>query len=126
MYFLNYRKADVTILDASDVYTAGLRYNLIPFLSEVYNLGTSDYYVVAVARVEDPHTDLTYLKNKNTCHSGIFTAAGWVYPMAYLLKNFWMRGYGCNSIRAAAEYFGKSCIPGALSSEYNTGELVKM
>lgn len=49
------------------------------------------------------------------------TAAGWVIPMAYLMSNTWIRSYGCDSVRTAAEYFGKSCIPGALSSEYNTG-----
>ncbi|KAK2580797.1 hypothetical protein KPH14_011531 [Odynerus spinipes] len=113
--------ADVTVLDASDVYTAGLRFELIPFISEVYNLGTPEYYVVAVAKEEDDNTDLTYLKNKYTCHTGINTAAGWVYPLAYLLSNRWIRGYGCDSVRAAAEYFTKSCVPGALSSEYNTG-----
>lgn len=31
--------ADVMVLDASDVYTAGLRHDLIPIISEVYNLG---------------------------------------------------------------------------------------
>ncbi|XP_072759417.1 transferrin 2 [Anoplolepis gracilipes] len=113
--------ADVTVLDASDVYTAGLRFNLIPFISEVYNLGTPDYYVVAVAKEEDDNTDLTYLKNKYTCHTGINTAAGWVYPLAYLISNKWIRGYGCDSVRAAAEYFSKSCVPGALSTEYNIG-----
>lgn len=58
---------------------------------------------------------------KYTCHGGINTAAGWVYPMAFLISNGWIRPYGCNSVRAAAEYFTKSCIPGALSTEYNTG-----
>lgn len=113
-------QADVTVLDASDVYTAGLRFDLVPFISEVYNLPTPEYYVVVVAKESDPTTDITFLKNKSTCHPGIYTAAGWVYPMAYLLANGWMRGYGCDSIRAAAEYFSKSCVPGALSTEYNT------
>ncbi|XP_018373609.1 PREDICTED: melanotransferrin isoform X2 [Trachymyrmex cornetzi] len=113
--------ADVAVLDASDVYTAGLQFELIPFISEVYNLGTPDYYVVAVAKEEDDNTDLTYLKNKNTCHTGINMAAGWVYPLAYLISNKWIRGYGCDSVRAAAEYFSKSCVPGALSTEYNIG-----
>ncbi|XP_050449734.1 melanotransferrin [Cataglyphis hispanica] len=113
--------ADVAVLDAGDVYTAGLRFNLIPFISEVYNLGTPDYYVVAVAKEEDDNTDLTYLKNKYTCHTGINTAAGWIYPLAYLISNKWIRGYGCDSVRAAAEYFTKSCVPGALSTEYNIG-----
>lgn len=109
------------MLDTSDIYTAGLRFDLIPFISEVYNLPTPEYYVVAVAKEEDDSTDLTYLKNKYTCHTGINTAAGWVYPLAYLISNTWIRGYGCDSVRAAAEYFSKSCVPGALSTEYNTG-----
>lgn len=113
--------ADTIVLDAADVYTAGLKYDLIPFMSEVYNLGEPEYYVVAVAKVEDPSTELTYLKNKYTCHSGINTAAGWIYPMAYLISNGWIRPYGCDSMRAAAEYFTKSCIPGAISNEYNIG-----
>lgn len=113
--------ADVTVLDASDVYTAGLRHELIPIISEVYNLGEPEYYVVAVAKEEDPSTELTYLKGKYTCHPGINTAAGWVYPMAYLISNGWIRPYGCDSVRAAAEYFTKSCIPGAISNEYNIG-----
>lgn len=70
--------ADVTVFDASDVYTAGLRYDLIPIISEVYNLGEPEYYVVAIAKEEDPSTELTYLKGKYTCHPGINTAAGWV------------------------------------------------
>lgn len=111
----------MTILDASDVYTAGQRFELVPFVSEVYNLNEPAYYVVAVAREEDDSTDLTYLKNKYTCHPGINMAAGWVYPLAYLLSNSWIRGYGCDSVRAAAEYFTKSCVPGALSPEYNIG-----
>lgn len=113
--------ADVAVLDAGDVYTAGLSYNLIPFISEIYNLGSPEYYVIAVAKEEDPSTELTYLKGKNTCHPGIFTAAGWIIPMAFLLSNGWIRPYGCDSVRAAAEYFTKSCVPGALSTEYNTG-----
>ncbi|XP_024941714.1 melanotransferrin isoform X2 [Cephus cinctus] len=113
--------ADVVVLDAGDIYTAGLRYELIPFISEVYNLGTPDYYVVAVAKEEDDNTDLTYLKNKYSCHTGINTAAGWIYPLAYLISNGWIRSYGCDSVRAAAEYFTKSCVPGALSTEYNIG-----
>ncbi|XP_053683149.1 melanotransferrin isoform X3 [Sabethes cyaneus] len=121
MRHVNSGQADVVVLDASDVYTGGLKYDLLPFMSEIYDLGRPEYYVVAVAKEEDPDTELTYLKGKYTCHSGINTAAGWVYPMAYLISNGWMRPYGCDSIRAAAEYFTKSCVPGAISNEYNTG-----
>ncbi|KAG8237824.1 hypothetical protein J437_LFUL002433 [Ladona fulva] len=113
--------ADVAVLDAGDVYSAGLNYDLIPFIAEVYNLGAPEYYVVAVAKEEDPDTELTFLKGKNTCHSGIQLAAGWVIPMAFLISNGWIRSYGCDSIHAAAEYFTKSCVPGSLSPDYNTG-----
>ncbi|KAJ9586220.1 hypothetical protein L9F63_020129 [Diploptera punctata] len=113
--------ADVSVFDAGDVYTAGLKYDLIPFISEIYNLGQPEYYAVAVAKEEDPDTELTYLKGKYTCHTGINMGAGWIVPLAFLISNGWIRSYGCNSIRASAEYFSKSCVPGALSSEYNTG-----
>ena len=56
------RDADVAVLDAGDIYTAGLQYDEIPFIAEVYNLGVPEYYVVAVAKEEDPSTELTYLK----------------------------------------------------------------
>ncbi|XP_016994047.2 transferrin 2 [Drosophila takahashii] len=121
MQYIEAGKADISVFDAGDVYTGGLNYDLIPFMSEVYNLGEPEYYVVAVAKEEDPDTELTYLKGKNTCHTGINTAAGWTYPMALFISNGWIRPYGCDSVRAAAEYFTKSCVPGAISSEYNTG-----
>lgn len=58
------RNADVAVFDAGDIYTAGLYYDLIPFIAEVYNLGTPEFYVVAIAKEEDPSTELTYLKGK--------------------------------------------------------------
>ena len=64
--------ADVAMFDAGDVYSAGLNFELIPILSEVYNLGKPEYYVVAVAKARDPDTELIYLKEKNTCHTGNF------------------------------------------------------
>jgi Transferrin. len=54
----------VAVFDAGDVYTAGLKYDLIPFISEIYNLGHPEYYAVAVAKEEDPDTELTYLKGR--------------------------------------------------------------
>lgn len=121
MQWIQAGKADIAVFDAGDIYTGGLYYNLIPIMAEVYNLGQPEYYVVALAKEEDPDTELTYLKGKYTCHTGINMAAGWTYPMALLISNGWIRPYGCDSVRAAAEYFTKSCIPGAISNEYNTG-----
>ncbi|CAG0881773.1 unnamed protein product [Darwinula stevensoni] len=115
-------EADVAVVDAGDVYTAGKNYELIPVLVEQYNLDTPEYYAVAVTWEEDPDTDILYLKGRYTCHSGIMHAAGWVLPMAYLINNDRIRPYGCDSIRAAAEFFSKSCVPGVSSSDYNFGK----
>lgn len=56
------RNADVAVMDAGDIYTAGLHYDEIPFITEMYDLPEPEYYVVAVAKEEDPSTELTYLK----------------------------------------------------------------
>ncbi|CAG0918305.1 unnamed protein product, partial [Notodromas monacha] len=114
-------QADVVMLDAGDVYTAGYDYNLIPLMVEQYNLEDPEYYAVAVAKQKDPTTDLLYLKNRNTCHGGMMTGAGWVLPLAFLLNNKRMRGYDCDSPRAASEFFSKSCAPGATNRDYNNG-----
>lgn len=110
--------ADFALLDAADMLHAAHRHRLVPFMQEVYSSGNSWYYAVAVAKEQDPDTDLTYLRGKNTCHTGLGMAAGWLYPLAYLISNGWIRSYGCDGAHAAAEYFTKSCAPGALSTEY--------
>ena len=46
---------------------------------------------------------------------------GWSLPLAYLLNNNLIRSYECNSVRAASEYFSKSCVPGSLHREYRHG-----
>lgn len=56
------RNADVAVMDAGDIYTAGLHYDEIPIITEMYDLPEPEYYVVAVAKEEDPSTELTYLK----------------------------------------------------------------
>ncbi|CAL4059894.1 unnamed protein product, partial [Meganyctiphanes norvegica] len=114
-------EADVAVFEAGDIYTAGLKYNLVPFMGERYNLETLDFYVVAVSKEDDPDTDVLYLKGRNTCHPGVMHGAGWVIPMAYLIHNNLIRAYGCNSLRAASEYFTKACVPGALSNFYRHG-----
>jgi len=73
---------------------------------------------VAITRQSDKNTDLLYLKGKKSCHSGFGLAAGWVIPLSFLLSNARMRPYGCDSVRAASEFFQKSCIPGSLSREF--------
>ncbi|XP_047480252.1 melanotransferrin-like [Penaeus chinensis] len=112
------READVVVFEAGDIYSAGLNYELVPFMGEQYNLDTLEYYVVAVSKEDDPDTDVLYLKNKRTCHPAVMHGGGWVVPLAYLINNNLIRQYGCNSVRAASEYFEKSCAPGSLSRFY--------
>ena len=110
------KKADLTVLDAGDVYKAGSNFGLIPIVAEKYDLNDTSYYVVAVAKQSDPETDLFFLKGKTSCHTGYGTAAGWVIPLSFFLSNNRMRSYGCDSLLAASQYFQKSCVPGAMSN----------
>nr|XP_027202008.1 melanotransferrin-like [Dermatophagoides pteronyssinus] len=110
-------QADLTVLDAADIYMAGQQYNLEPIMAEQNNLNDS-YYSVAIAKKADLETDLLYLKGKQSCHSGYRTAAGWIIPMAFLLSNSRMRSYRCDPVKAASQFFSKSCIPGVLAPEY--------
>lgn len=115
---IRHGEADVTVLDAGDVYRAGWQFGLIPVMAEVYNLGTPHYYAVAVTKQRDNSSELIYLKTKRTCHTAVGQAAGWIIPMAWLIANERVRDYGCDSVRAAAEYFSKSCAPGAQSLQF--------
>ena len=118
MRLIRHGEADVSVMDAGDVYRAGWTYDLIPIMAEVYNLGGPFYYAVAVTKQRDNNTELIYLKNKRTCHTAVGHGGGWVIPMAWLLTNERVRDYGCDSLRAGAEYFSEACAPGALTAEY--------
>jgi hypothetical protein len=114
--------ADIVMLDAGDIYRAGRSFNLIPILAEKYNLNDTSFYAVAVAKQSDKDTDLLYLKGKRSCHTGFGESAGWVVPVSFLLANGRMRSYGsCNSAKAAAQFFEKSCAPGSLSKRFSHG-----
>ena len=112
------KKADITMLEAGDIYRAGEDYGLIPIMAEVYNLGTPDYYAVAVVKIRDNSSELIYLKRRNSCHTGVGQAAGWIIPMSWLISNERVRDYGCDSVRAASEYFQKGCAPGIRDKDY--------
>lgn len=112
--------ADLTVLDAGDIHKAGHLYKLVPIVAEKYNLEDTNYYAVAVTKQSDKDIDLLYLKGRRSCHSGYLNAAGWIMPINFLLTNNRMRSYGCNSVKAAAQFFQKSCAPGALSPYYST------
>ena len=55
--------ADIAVMEAGDVYSAGLHYGLVPIIAERYNLATTHYYVVAVSKEDDTTTDVVYLRS---------------------------------------------------------------
>lgn len=57
-----HREADISVFEAGDIYSAGLNYELVPFMGEQYNLEELEYYVVAVSKEDDPDTDVLYLR----------------------------------------------------------------
>uniref|UniRef100_A0A2R5L4H4 Putative transferrin 2 n=1 Tax=Ornithodoros turicata TaxID=34597 RepID=A0A2R5L4H4_9ACAR len=122
MHMINEALADLVMLEAGDIYRAGERFGLVPIIAEQYNLHEPFYYVVAVARQPDKETDLLYLKGKRSCHTGVNQAAGWIVPLSFLMSNERMRAYACDATRSAAEFFSKSCVPGALSREQVASE----
>jgi len=118
MKLIREKRADIVMLEAGDIYRAGKEFGLVPIMAEIYNLGTPDYYAVAVVKIRDNSSELIYLKKKNSCHTGLGQAAGWIIPMSWLIANERVRDYGCDSVRAAAEYFSKSCAPGVRNKDY--------
>lgn len=121
MQLIKNRDADLVVLDAADIYLAGVKFGLIPIVMENIDKYQPSYYSVAVAKKSDQSTDLFSLKGKLSCHSGFLKGAGWVMPMSFLLNNDRMRRYdNCDSARSAAEHFDKSCAPGVLSSVSST------
>lgn len=117
MQLIKNRDADLVVLDAADIFIAGVKFGLIPIVAEQFDMLGTNYYALAVAKTSDQTTDLFNLKGKLTCHSGYLKGAGWVMPMHLLSSNDRIRKYdNCNSARSAAEHFDKSCAPGALSS----------
>ncbi len=58
MNLIRHGEADVTVLDAGDIYRAGWQYGLIPIMAEIYNLGTPHMYAVAVTKQRDNSSEL--------------------------------------------------------------------
>ena len=71
MQMISRGQADVAMFEAGDIMRAGRRWGLVPIMAEVYNLGTPDYYAVAVVKIADNSSELIYLKRKNSCHTGL-------------------------------------------------------
>ena len=70
------------------------------------------YYGLAVVQ-KDASFNLTDLKGKKSCHTGVDKTVGWKIPVGYLLYTREMP-YIDNQYKSVADYFGESCAPGKI------------
>ncbi|XP_068724056.1 melanotransferrin-like [Montipora capricornis] len=122
---INNREADLITLDGGKVYDAGKTKDLIPIVSEEYEV---KYYGVAVVKKSNEGFNLMSLKGKKSCHTGARRTAGWRVPIGYMLRLKWIPAVQCgNNVNlsdflSAADFFSESCVPGVKT--YNTtGEI---
>ncbi|XP_072170261.1 melanotransferrin-like [Diadema setosum] len=111
-------RADLITLDGGDIYEAGKEYDLVPIVQEVYTKDT--YHGIAVVRAIDTHINITNLKGRKSCHTGIRRTAGWNIPVGFLLDRGYMDPVDCgDDINAVAQFFNESCAPGAFEASRN-------
>ncbi|PAA68741.1 hypothetical protein BOX15_Mlig014692g1 [Macrostomum lignano] len=118
MEYIQMGLADIISLDAADLYVAGKRFGLVPFVAEFYGDSTN-YYAVAIVRQNDKQILVSNLLHKRTCHSGIGKATGWVVPLNLVLDTRQITVLHCRLIHAFSELVSRSCIPGIMDSDYN-------
>lgn len=111
--------ADLINLDAGDIYIAGRRYGLIPMAAEDYGDMSMKFKVVAAARKTDKSTTLFNMKGKRSCQPGIGRGDGWIIPLNIFIETEQFLPKDCTIFRNIGELFSRSCIPGALDTEYN-------
>ncbi|CAF0807232.1 unnamed protein product, partial [Didymodactylos carnosus] len=113
--------ADIITLDSADAFRATRYYDLIPLAAEDYgvDLETNVMYAVAVAKRTDLTTNLWNLRGKTICSTAVGDLAGWHIPVDYLTAIRELFVQDCHVNKVAGEYFGRSCVPGALDYDYN-------
>ncbi|XP_013386136.1 melanotransferrin-like [Lingula anatina] len=110
--------ADLMAVDAGDAYFAGRFFSLAPIMAEEY-INKEQMYAVAVVK-KGTNFNIKTLAGKNSCHPGINSAAGYVYPMAQMFQSKLISVTECNvQLKSVANFFNVSCIPGALSTHKN-------
>ncbi|KAH3788478.1 hypothetical protein DPMN_166622 [Dreissena polymorpha] len=119
MKLLSTGDADLTMLDAGDIYKAGRTYNLVPIASEDYGDMTGRYKVVAAALKRNLRMTLYNLKDFRACHAGIGRGDGWIIPLNIYIETVQFIPAQCTIFENLGELFSRSCIPGALDKEYN-------
>lgn len=88
MSMLDHEQAQITTLDAGEVFIAGRYHSLIPIMQEIYESGVNYQYAVAVIKKGSlPDVQSLYdLRGKKGCFAGVGTLAGWVVPINSVSK----------------------------------------
>lgn len=83
IHYIDMEKADVTTLDAGDMFIAGRFNSLIPIMQEKYVGESTNYYAVAVVKtgtLQNVHS-LAGLRQKRACFPWVGSMAGWIVPI---------------------------------------------
>lgn len=83
MAMLDHEDAQITTLDAGEVFIAGRYHSLVPIMQETYENNTNYQYAVAVIKdgsLPDVQS-LQDLRGKKACFAGVGTLAGWIIPV---------------------------------------------
>ncbi|KAI3385474.1 hypothetical protein SNEBB_007033 [Seison nebaliae] len=118
------KEADLLSIEPGHMYIAGKFHYLVAISQEsisdqyLVNEKIPGYYSVAVVHKNRPIDKC--LRKIRSCHSGVWTAGGWIYPMARLIQNNCLNIVDCNNIiRSAASHFDDMCAPDSLSNIFN-------
>ena len=86
MTLLDEEKADLTTLDAGEVFVGGRYHSLVPIMQEVYENQMSYQYSVAVIKKGTLLNvySLRDLRGKKACFAGVGTLAGWIAPIYHV------------------------------------------
>lgn len=122
MEMVKNRLADLVTLDPADAYRSHRYFGMKVIASEDYGTMTEKpiQYAVAVVKRTDLSTNLWNLRTKRACGTSIGDMAGWHVPVDYLISIKELYVTSCMIPKVAGEYFGRSCVPGALDPDYDT------
>lgn len=83
IHYIDMEKADITTLDAGDMFIAGRFNSLIPIMQEKYLDESTNYYAVAVVKTGTLNdvNSLTDLRQKRACFPWVGSMAGWIVPI---------------------------------------------
>ncbi|XP_046386336.1 transferrin [Ischnura elegans] len=107
-------EADVVTLDGGEIHTAQKKYQLKPFLAEIYSAEphSAGYYSVAVVRANSTVQSFADLRGHKSCHTGYGRTAGWNVPLNYMLEHDLVSKTQCPYTESVTSFFsGGSCTP---------------